>query len=268
MKLSIITPTYNSESTIGRNILSVLSQTVKDFEHILVDNKSRDNTLRTAEELYKKHNIRDKLKVISEKDNGISDAFNKGIKAAAGDIVAILNSDDIYYNNQVFERVLSAFQNPEILFVHGDIYFDDPVYGSNIRKPLLCPVTSAMPYNHPTMFFRKNVYEQFGLFDTSFKYAMDHELIIRYEKLIRNFGEKGRYLNGESVGIMYAGGASWQNELKAVKESRRALKMHGFWNYDARKNYLLRVSRIRIKEYLNKMNLNVLVKIWRKGKWG
>jgi glycosyltransferase involved in cell wall biosynthesis len=211
--------------------------------------------------------LEQRLKIISEKDEGISDAFNKGIQAANGDIVGILNSDDAYYNNLVFQRIIEAFEDPDILFVHGNIYFDDSYYGSNIRKPLLCPVTEAMPYNHPSMFFRKNVYAKYGLFNIGYRYAMDYELIIRYEKLIDNFKEKGKYLREEPLAVMYAGGNSWKYELKTIEESKIALKEHGFWEFNAQKNYCLRITRTKLKELFNFLGLNQLVKLWRNKKW-
>jgi len=159
MKISVVTPTFNSEKTIAGNIQSIISQAYKDFEHIIIDNLSTDKTIELAKNYYLSAGMIDRLIIISEKDNGISDAFNKGIKTASGEIIAILNSDDVYFNNRVFEKVAALFEDKEILFVHGDIYFDDDVYGSNIRKPLLCPVTTAMPYNHPSMFLRREVYE-------------------------------------------------------------------------------------------------------------
>jgi glycosyltransferase involved in cell wall biosynthesis len=102
MKISVITPTFNSEKTIARNAQSIVSQTHKDFEHIIIDNLSSDNTVGILKRLYEENKITGKLKIISERDSGISDAFNKGINAASGNAIAILNSDDAYYSSQVF----------------------------------------------------------------------------------------------------------------------------------------------------------------------
>lgn len=267
MKITIITPTFNSEKTITANVHSVINQTYKNFEHIIIDNESGDHTIEITEKIYIEAGICEKLKIISEKDSGISDAFNKGILASTGDVIAILNSDDEYFNSKIFEKVTEAFKDPGILFFHGDISFKDTLFGSNIRKPLLCPITTTMPYNHPTMFIRKEIYEKFGLYDTDFKYAMDYEFIIRLEKKLEAFREKGMYYSEQPVAIMNAGGASWNNELTSIEESKIALKKHGFWNYDAQKNYLLRIIRTYIKKTLNKLNLNGIVKYWRNKKW-
>ncbi len=267
MQISIITPTFNSDKIITRNVNSILSQSYNNYEHIIIDNLSSDNTILTIKNLFENSGKTKQLNIISEKDNGISDAFNKGIKASNGEIVGILNSDDEYFNDNVLERVTNAFDDEKILFVHGDVLFDDPVYGSNIRKPLLRSVTYALPFNHPTMFFRKEVYNKYGMFDIDYNYAMDFEFICRLIKQVDDFYNKGIYLKGEPLVTMAAGGASWENELDSIEETRKALKKYDYWNFDARKNYILRVLRTKLKIFLSKIGLNGIVKKWRKRKW-
>lgn len=267
MKISIITPTNNSEQTILKNLESVIEQTYTAYEHIIIDNLSKDHTVEIIEKVYQQNRLGEKLKIISEKDAGISDAFNKGIKHSTGDVIGILNSDDHFYDNSVFEKAAKEFNTKEILFVHGNIFFEDKLYGSNVRKPLLCPIQYAMPYNHPTMFFRKSVYEKYGTFDISYKYAMDYEFICRLEKLIPDFRKKGSYIDGNPISVMNAGGESWQNEIKGIKEVRRSLIQHGFWNLDGKFRYLNRIFRTRLKHILNIFNLNTIIKIWRNNKW-
>ncbi len=116
MKISVITPTYNSEKTIASNINSIVAQTYNNFEHIIVDNKSSDSTLTLAKEIYSKNNCIEKLIIISEKDDGIADAFNKGISKASGDIIAILNSDDSYFYFNLFKDVIKIFEEKNVLF--------------------------------------------------------------------------------------------------------------------------------------------------------
>jgi glycosyltransferase involved in cell wall biosynthesis len=267
MKISIVTPTFNSEATILINVNSILNQTYSNFEHILIDNESSDNTLNLAKKEYRLRNSTEKLRIIREKDKGIAEAFNKGIEASSGEIIAILNSDDQYYGESVLEKVTNCFKDKNVLFVHGKIYFEDPLYGSNIRKPLMCPITQALPFNHPTMFFRKEVYQEFGVFDTGYKFAMDFEIICHLIKQVDDFYNKGIYLRGEPLVTMAAGGASWENELDSIEETRKALKKYDFWNFDARKNYKLRVLRTKLKIILSQIGLNGLIKKWRKRKW-
>jgi glycosyltransferase involved in cell wall biosynthesis len=267
MLISIITPTFNSEQTIEKNVNSIINQTNKNFEHIIIDNLSKDNTIGIINKIYKENNLLRLLRIISELDSGISEAFNKGIENAKGEIIGILNSDDSYFNNSVFESVANAFKDDQIIFVHGDIYFDDPIYGSNIRKPLLCPIGKAMPFNHPSMFFRKETYEKFGLFDKSYKYTMDYVLMMKFEKEIPDFRNKGKYLKGDPIAIMKSGGTSWNYELKSIKEYKTGLKYYGFWNFNSKKEYFLRILRTRLKQIIDNLHLNFLVKLWRKNKW-
>lgn len=267
MKISIITPTYNSENTIVSNVKSIISQTHKDFEHIIIDNLSTDNTIALIESAYQNVGLLDKLKVISEEDSGISDAFNKGIQNSSAEIIGILSSDDCFFNEFVLDKVDKEFSDDRVLFVHGNVFFKDEIYGSNLRKPLLCPIQNAMPYNHPTMFFKKSVYEKFGKFDKSYKYAMDFELICCFEKLIPRFRDRGKYINGDALVIVSAGGESWKFEIEAIKEVKRALKQHGLWNKNAFVKYFNRIFRTQVKYILEKLNLTPLIKIWRNLKW-
>ncbi len=267
MKISIITPTNNSSSTISKNVNSVINQTYKEYEHIIIDNLSSDNTLQLIKNTYDHAGVSNKLRVISEKDWGISDAFNKGIKNSVGDVIGILNSDDYFYDESVLERVSIEFKNHDILFVHGNVYFIDEVYGSNIRKPLLCPIQRAMPYNHPTMFFRKFIYEKNGMFDTSYKFAMDFEFICRLEKSIPGFRDKGKYIGGDALVVMSAGGESWKNELESIKEVKQALQKFEFWNTNAFVSFLSRIVRTKLKNILSVLKLNSIIYLWRSIKW-
>ncbi len=267
MLISVITPTYNSEETIARNINSVIHQNYDNFEHIIIDNLSSDKTIEIAGKIYNENKIPSKLRIISEKDNGISDAFNKGIKAAKGEVIAILNSDDLYFNENVFTRVNSVFNDKNVLFVHGNLYFIDEKFGTNIRKPLLCRIEKGMPFNHPTIFIKKELFEKWGLFDLSLKYAMDYELIVRFEKKINDFRNSGWFIEGEPLAIQYAGGASWKNEIASLNEVKKILKRHDLWNISAKTNYFYRISRTVLKGYLSKLGLDFAVKNWRNIKW-
>lgn len=267
MKISVITPTFNSEKYIEQNVQSVLEQTYPDFEQIIVDKLSRDATLQLVRKEYASNGLTEKLVMVHGSDRGISDAFNKGIAAASGEIIACLNSDDYYFSEDVFQKVTDAFADEEILFVHGNIYFEDEKYGSNIRKPLMCKVQAAMPFNHPAMFVRKKCFEAVGFFDTSFRYAMDFEIVCRMLNRIPDFFNKGFYLNGSPLVYMRGGGASWLKEKESVLEVKLALQKNGFWNASASYYYVLRRSRIILKSFLDKTGLLLLVKFWRKRKW-
>jgi glycosyltransferase len=267
MKISVITPTFNSEKVISQNIKSVLLQKYDQFKHIIVDNLSEDKTINIVSDIYKSAGEIDKVKIISEKDTGIADAFNKGIKSSTGEIVTILNSDDFYCSDSVFDNIINALKRNDILFVHGDIFFYDPTYGSNLRKPLLCHVQKAMPFNHPTMFFRKEVYDNYGLFDTDFKYAMDFEFICRLTKILGDLNECSAYVRNSALVQMNAGGESWKNELKTIEETKLALQKHDLWNLTAAGHFYLRKFRTKLKNILKSTRSEKVVSMWRDKKW-
>ena len=267
MKISVITPTFNSEKYIRQNVQSILSQTYKNYEHIVIDNQSSDATLAITKDMYETGGLLKRLIPLFGKDNGIADAFNKGIALATGEVIAFLNSDDYYFSADVFQKINDAFTDDETLFVHGNIFFEDEKFGSNVRKPLLCPVQHGMPFNHPAMFIRKKCFEQVGPFDTTFHFAMDFEIICRMINQIPNFSDQGIYLNGTPLVFMRGGGASWLKEKESVVEVKNALQKNKLWNTRAVYYYLLRRLRIFIKSFLDKAGLLSLVKYWRKIKW-
>ena len=117
-KITIITPTYNSAKTILTNITSVKNQKYQNFEHIIVDNNSNDQTLNLI-----KKNINKNIRIITEKDKGIYDAINKGIKLAQGEIISILHSDDIYYDNETLSKVVESFGKKNTDIVYGDLLY-------------------------------------------------------------------------------------------------------------------------------------------------
>jgi glycosyltransferase involved in cell wall biosynthesis len=266
MKISVITPTYNSEKTIASNINSVISQNYENYEQIIVDNLSSDSTLSIVKDIYSKNNCLEKLIIISEKDEGISDAFNKGIKKATGDIITFLNSDDCYFYFNLFKDVVNIFKKNNVLFVHGNILFKDRQYGTNVRQPLMCDLKVAMPFNHPTMFFKKEIFFDTGFFDNNFRYSMDFEFVCRLSKKY-DLKKAGFYFEDNPMVIMRAGGTSWINEIQSIKETKLALKKHSLWNLKASFHYSMRLLRTYIKKIFNKLGLNFIVKLWRKFKW-
>jgi glycosyltransferase involved in cell wall biosynthesis len=265
--ISIITPTFNSGATITKNVLSIINQSYKDFEHIIVDNASSDDTINKIKALYQKDGLTEKLRIISEKDNGISDAFNKGVRAATGDIITILNSDDEYFDNSVLERVIKAFQNDNILIVHGDVDFIDDVHGSNRRRPLPDKATGGILFNHPTMFIKRQVYDKTGLYDTGFRVSMDYEIFCKISYSFKDVESICAYIQEIPITIMRGGGNSWILEIDSIIEIKKALKLYGYWNFEGKKFYFLRLLRTRVKGLLTALNLNFLLKLWRRLKW-
>ena len=268
MLISIITPTFNSEKTIERNVRSIVNQTYKHFEHIIVDNISKDNTINIINKVYNECNLVNCLSVISEKDNGISEAFNKGIRRAKGNIIAILNGDDEYYHNNVFQDVVESFKDENIILVHGNVYFLDAMHGSNVRAPINYGISGGIQFIHPTMFFRKSVYDELGLYDEQYRFSMDFEYYCRLAKNYSDLRQRVLYLNDKPIVKMNAGGASWNNELGSIEEIKKALKQYGFWNKTGKNFYFARKYRTILKKYLTRLHLTSAVKIWRRLKYG
>ena len=179
MKISIITVCYNSAATLEDAIISVLAQSHTDIEHIIVDGGSTDGT----SSILKKYEGR-VAKIVSEPDEGIYDAMNKGINLATGDAIGLLNSDDFYASNDVIENLVNAF-NQEADMVIGDVALVDRL---NVQKRLRYVSGSGfvpwllrfgwMP-PHPATFIRRNIYETFGHYKTDFDIAADYEFFVR-----------------------------------------------------------------------------------------
>jgi len=181
MKISIITATYNSSEFIKDCLQSVAGQTYKNVEHIIIDGGSTDATLSVIQQ-FKHVN-----KVISEKDNGIYDALNKGIQQATGDIIGFLHSDDFFVSEQVLEWIANIFtQNSTSVALYSDLIY---VHRFNAAKILR--TWKAGNYNrtllskgwmppHPTFYVKRSVYINYGNFDTQFKIAADYDLMLRF----------------------------------------------------------------------------------------
>jgi glycosyltransferase involved in cell wall biosynthesis len=183
MKISIITVCYNSEKYIESAIASVLGQTYENIEYIIVDGNSTDKTLDIIKAYEPKFNGR--MRWVSEPDKGIYDAMNKGIAMASGDIVGILNSDDIYANVGVIAGVMRNFTAQKCDAVYGDLIYVDAENITKIKrywkvgqhKPRSFKYGWMPP--HPTFFVKKEIYNTYGLFRTDFKSAADYEFMLR-----------------------------------------------------------------------------------------
>tara|TARA_B100002019_G_scaffold137251_1_gene118263 strand:+ start:30808 stop:31572 length:765 start_codon:yes stop_codon:yes gene_type:complete len=181
VKVSIITVSLNSEHTIRQCIDSVLNQTYKNIEYIIIDGMSSDKTIKIID------SYRSKLyKFVSEKDEGLYDAMNKGIKLATGDIVGILNSDDEYFNENVIENIVEAFSNKEADSLYGDLCFVDPNNTRNVKRFWKSSEFKHGSFKkgwhppHPTFFVKKDIYNKYGLFDTNLRISADFDLMLRF----------------------------------------------------------------------------------------
>lgn len=222
MKISIITVVYNNEKTIKDAMHSVFEQTYKNIEYIIIDGKSKDKTV----EFIKKYE--DKLGYfVSEKDNGLYDAMNKGIQSAKGEVIGILNSDDLYQDADVIKVVMDQFNNDSEL----DILYGDLVYVKSDDTNKIIRNWKSKPYYnnffengnvppHPALFVKSNVYKTVGLFNLEYKLAADYELMLR---MLKKHNFKTKYFNKVIV-KMRLGGATNQSFENILNQNKEILK--------------------------------------------
>jgi glycosyltransferase involved in cell wall biosynthesis len=247
MKVSIITVTWNSEETLEETILSVISQTYHDIEFIVVDGMSTDNTKAIIEK------YRDHISVfISEKDKGIYDAINKGIELATGGIIAILHSDDMYFNEQVIGDVVATMTKTQTDACYGNLVYVDRRNTSKVlrfwhsgayRKNLF--LKGWMP-PHPAFFIKKWCYDQYGKYTLALKSSGDYELMLR---MLHKHCVSVSYINKVLV-KMRAGGTSnvtLKNRIRGNREDYKAWEMNGLkpWMLT-----LIRKPLSKLKQYL------------------
>ena len=233
MKISIITATYNSAFTLRNTMESILRQTYKDYECIIVDGASKDGTLAIIKEYESR--FEGKLKYISELDNGIYDAMNKGIAMTTGDVIGILNSDDFYTSNDALQVIADTFAKNNIDATYGDIHY---VNDDNLTKVVRYYSSavfrrSFMRYGlmpaHPSFYCKRSVYEKYGNFDTSYRIAADFENLLR---LIFIHRIKTLYIPKDFV-TMRTGGASTESfasRCKIMREHLKAMKKNGVYS--------------------------------------
>jgi glycosyltransferase involved in cell wall biosynthesis len=221
-KISIITVVYNAELTIEDTIKAVLAQSYSRVEYIIVDGGSKDKTLSIIEK------YKDRLgKFVSEKDKGIYDAMNKGVQMATGDVIGILNSDDLYSDDAVIEDVMHEFnKDSDLGMLYGDLVY---VKKTNVDK--IVRNWRSLPYYkkffehanvppHPALFVRKKVYDELGMFNLTYKLASDYEFMLRIFKSGRF---TSAYINRLIV-KMRLGGATNNSVGNIVQGNREIIK--------------------------------------------
>lgn len=257
MKISIITATWNSGATVRDTMESVLRQTYTQIEHIIVDGGSKDNTMDIVRELEPRYGGR--LRYISERDNGLYDAMNKGIAMATGDVIGILNSDDFFSSDNIVATLAAELADMEIDAVYGDIHYvdDDDLskcvryYSSRTFRPWMMKL--GFQPAHPSFYCRRSVYERHGSFDITFRVAADFEHLLRvlYIQRIRT-----RYIPLDCV-TMRTGGASTsgiKSHVRILADHLRAYRKNG-----VNSNFFLDISRYvyKVGEVLNSKVNNI-----------
>ena len=242
MKISLITATYNSAETLRDTMQSVLNQTFKDVDYMIIDGGSKDGTLDIVKEFEPKFEGR--LRWISEKDKGIYDAMNKGVLMAQGDVVGILNSDDFFASDNVLEKVNATFtENPTIDGVYADVRYVDwnntsksvrLFSGKDFTRKKLC--WGKMP-PHPSFYVKKECFDKFGLYSLDYPICSDYDMFV---KMIWIGNINTLYINDVFVN-MRSGGTSSNGikvHKKIMKERMRCVREHNMPS-----NFFMQISR-------------------------
>lgn len=226
MKISIITVTYNSAATVEQTILSVINQSYKNIEYIIIDGGSSDSTLNIIDKYREKISI-----FVSEKDKGLYDALNKGIGMASGDVIGMLHSDDFYIDNEVIEKYAATFLKTKPDAVYSDLYYVDKLNTDKIvrkwKSGNYSPgafINGWMP-PHPTFFAKKELYLKLGTFNLQFKSAADYELMLRF---IHKYQITLAYLPEYTIKMRVGGksNVTVQNRVNANLEDRKAWEIN------------------------------------------
>lgn len=233
MKISIVTVTFNSSSTLRDTFQSILNQTYFDFEYLVIDGASTDNTLEIIKEYEPK--FEGKMRYISEPDKGIYAAMNKGINMATGDVVGILNSDDFYTSNDALACLAHHLQQDHVDAIYGDVHYvkDERLdkcvrYYSSAKFRRSWMRFGFMPA-HPSFYCYRSVYEKYGSFDTSYRVAADFENLLRFVFIHRI---RTKYIPKDFV-TMRTGGASSsgiQSHRQIMRDHLRALRANGIYS--------------------------------------
>ena len=231
MKISIITVVFNGEKTIRDCIESVVNQSYKDIEYIIIDGKSTDST----PEIIRSYGT--KIAVfLSEKDAGIYDAMNKGIKLATGDVIGILNADDLYKDIFVIEKIVNTLKKTQAESIYADLLYVDGIDKTQVKRYWKSGSYKRQNFlygwmpPHPTFFVKRASYEKYGLYRTDLGSAADYELMLR---MLYKHSISVAYLP-EVTTLMRVGGVSnstLNNRLEANKSDRLAWHLNDLQPY-------------------------------------
>ena len=250
-RVSIITIVYNGEQHLEQTIKSVLHQTYPAIEYIIIDGGSTDGSI----DIIKKYE--NQLSYwVSEKDQGVSDAFNKGIRKASGEIVGLINADD-WYEKETVERVVRAMESYDVGY--GDLRYWKDEKPEVIVKASHHYLVNEMTLNHPTVFIKAKVYKDFGLFSLKYKYAMDYELLLR----LKLKGCRFVYIP-ELLANMRWEGVSDKQWYSACKEVWSIKNVYMPEKKLLHRLYLMKqIASISIGKFLQRIHLHQVVRFYR-----
>lgn len=224
MKISVITVCFNAEEEIASTIKSVLNQTYEEYEYVIVDGKSVDRTMAIINEIandYMKH--KKNIKIISEKDTGIYNAMNKGIKHAKGDWIIFLNAGDTFFNNTVLDNVSNLIL-PNTDAIYGDTYYIEKKERFLVKGRKISEVKKSMPFCHQSFLCKKSIIQEL-LFNEKYRICADYDLICRIYLKDYTFQYEEIIFSNYKLG-----GFSQRNQKLCIKESIDIRKQYGFIN--------------------------------------
>lgn len=226
MLVTIITICYNRKATISQSIKSVLNQDYQEIEYIVIDGNSSDGT----QEIIKSYS--DKIaKYVSEPDKGMYDAINKGLAMATGDVIGLMHSDDVFFDNKVVSKIVDAFKvNPDADAIYGNgIYVTNDEHQKIVRNRMggeydFKNIKRGWLPLHPTVYIKKSIINQYGNYNLNFKIASDTEFLLRY---LYKYKVKTAYLNSYIVKMRMGGlSTDYKRAVAVLKEDYEIYKYH------------------------------------------
>lgn len=257
-KITVITVCYNSEQTIENTIKSVLGQNYSNLEYIIVDGTSKDNTLSIVKNYA---NTNPCIKVISESDEGISDAFNKGIKMASGTFIGLINSDDKLVEGAI-ELINRTYLKTGADIIYGDTIVVDEKNGLKMLKKAgpIENIKYEMPFIHQSCFIKKSAYEKCGEYSKEYKICMD------YDMMVRLYQNKFSFANANGIiSIFSYGGTSCEHPIMTINEDMKIAVKYGLSKVEMIEYKLKNIPKSICKSILVKLGIwNLLYQLLKK----
>lgn len=253
MKISIITITFNSQKTLEETIKSVINQKYENLEYIIIDGGSTDGTIEIVNK-YRKYISR----FISEKDEGISDAFNKGIRMASGELIGIINSDDMLAENALKLIAKKIYDKTDLIYGNAVLFYDNSEKKNREKPhPNISDLNYTMALIHPATFIKRKAYDEYGLYSTEYKCAMDYEILLRMYKKEAKF----QYID-EDLAYFRMGGTNQRYFKRTANEIKQISIKYGYSEIKAnmfsiikkmRFNIVLICRKIGIEDFMRKL---------------